>query len=174
MAQSIVSVEPVSSGGSSVNDIFLDAAGAVADGSSSSSSSSSACSAAGGSSVSDLFQSATEAVVARSTGSSSFTADFSGPAPAILPYTEAECDAWLSGMIAKDGDGSSGLSEEEFHASVAGVAGSSFEELPWLFNVVHKSLACRCKDLGLGDGCCEGDLAEVSLLSLTKSDVHGR
>lgn len=74
------------------------------------------------------------------------------------------------------------LSEEEFHAFVAGVAGppdvSSFEDLPWLFKVVHKvvhkSLACRCHDLRLGDGCCEGDLAVVSFLGLKKSDVHGR
>ena len=79
-------------------------------------------------------------------------------------------------MITEDGDGSSGLSEEEeFHAFIAGVAdASSFEELPWLFKVVHKSLVCRYQVLGLGDRCCEGDLVEVSFLGLKKSDVHGR
>ena len=47
---------------------------------------------------------------------------------------------------------------------------SSFEDLPWLFKVVHKvvhkSLACRCQDLMRGDGCCDGYLTEVSFLGL--------
>ena len=53
------------------------------------------------------------------------------------------------------------LSEEEFHRFIVGVAGppdvSSFEDLSWLFKVVHKmvhkSLTCRCQYLRLGDGC---------------------
>jgi len=77
------------------------------------------------------------------------------------PYTEAQCDAWLDGLFNEDGDGSSGLSEEEFYAFLSGLSSppyvqeyftqhASFGELPWLFKVVHKSLACRCEDLGLG------------------------
>ena len=89
-------------------------------------------------------------------------------------YTAAQCARWVDGLRGADGDGSAGLSEEEYYAFLSGIEEppyvaayfadyAGFEELPWAFRVVHKSLACHCEKLGRGRKCCEGEDAEVIL-----------
>ena len=92
-------------------------------------------------------------------------------------YSDDECNAWISTLISNDANGSGGLSESEYHTFLTSIedppyiveyfAGvPDFDSLPWVFRVVHKSLACHCQKLGMGEECCEGDDAEVLLLGL--------
>ena len=108
------------------------------------------------------------------------TGEASSAPPVPELYTDEQCDSWLSGILEADADGSAGLSEEEFASFLGGIEepkyikdyfdglspDDSYAKLPWLLKVVHKSLACRCQDLGLGEDCCEFDGAEVPLPSL--------
>ena len=92
-------------------------------------------------------------------------------------YSDDECNAWISTLISNDANGSGGLSESEYHTFLTSIedppyiveyfAGvPDFDSLPWVFRVVHKSLACHCQKLGMGEECCEGDDFEVLLLGL--------
>ena len=87
-------------------------------------------------------------------------------------YTSEQCQVWLSSIAAQDADGSGGLSEEEFYSFLSGVDDppyvkqyfaqfDGFDDLPWVFRVVHKSLSCHCEQLGKGENCCVDD-AEIS------------
>mmetsp|Transcript_36094 Transcript_36094/g.75991 ORF Transcript_36094/g.75991 Transcript_36094/m.75991 type:complete len:382 (-) Transcript_36094:345-1490(-) len=89
-------------------------------------------------------------------------------------YTPDECDSWIGYLGEKDSDGTGGLSENEYFSFLSGIEDPpyiaaffseylSFDSLPWVFRVVHKSLACHCEKLGYGENCCEGDRAEVKL-----------
>mmetsp|Transcript_34877 Transcript_34877/g.62784 ORF Transcript_34877/g.62784 Transcript_34877/m.62784 type:complete len:401 (+) Transcript_34877:123-1325(+) len=95
-------------------------------------------------------------------------------------YTPEECNGWISALTSSDEDSSNGLSESEYHSFLSSIEdppyiaeyfGSyeGFDQLPWVFRVVHKSLACHCEKLGLGEECCEGDNAEVLLIGLDDS-----
>lgn len=95
-------------------------------------------------------------------------------------YTPEECNGWINALISSDEDSSNGLSSSEYHSFLSSIEdppyiaeffGSfeGFDDLPWVFRVVHKSLACHCEKLGLGQECCEGDNAEVLLLGLDDS-----
>merc|ERR1719253_1953164 len=118
-----------------------------------------------------------------SAGSGGGRAPLSVTVPA---YDPAQCDAWLAGVVAADADGSGGLSEEEFHAFLDGLDApprvaaffdrdaDSYLALPWLFKIAHKALACRCQALGLGDGCCLGEGAEIPLVGLGGAEAEGR
>lgn len=102
-------------------------------------------------------------------------------------YTPEQCDGWVGALLASDGDGSAGLSEDEYFAFLQGIPEppyiapffrqyEGFDRLPWIFRVVHKSLACHCAELGMGEKCCEGDDAEVLLtkaLLLGQDDSDG-
>lgn len=101
-------------------------------------------------------------------------------------YTPQECNLWLSTIVNADADGSEGLSETEYHSFLSSINDppyiseyftkyQGFDNLPWVFRVVHKSLACHCEKLGRGEECCEGDNAEVLLLGLdsTSTDPAG-
>ena len=92
-------------------------------------------------------------------------------------YTAEQCDAWIDYLIANDEDSSLGLAEEEYFSFLQSIEDppyikryfenfEGFNKLPWVFRVVHKSLACHCEKLGLGEECCEGDNAEVLTLGL--------
>lgn len=96
-------------------------------------------------------------------------------------HTPGQCDAWLGGMLAADADGSGGLSGSEFASFLGGIEeppylkeyfgglladGKGYGDLPWVFQVAFVGLACRCQDLGMGDGCCASDGAEVPLAGL--------
>ena len=95
--------------------------------------------------------------------------------------TTAQCDAWIAGMLDADADGSGGLSGSEFASFLGGIEeppylkryfdgllpdGAGYGDLPWMFQVIFQGLACRCHDLGMGEGCCESDGAEVPLAGL--------
>mmetsp|Transcript_12358 Transcript_12358/g.26836 ORF Transcript_12358/g.26836 Transcript_12358/m.26836 type:complete len:398 (-) Transcript_12358:233-1426(-) len=95
-------------------------------------------------------------------------------------YSPEECDSWISTVKTSDADASNGLSSSEYYEFLSGIEEppyiaeyfqeyASFDVLPWVFRVVHKSLACHCQQLGLGEECCEGDSAEVLLLGLEES-----
>jgi len=109
-----------------------------------------------------------------------------GPtAPEIVQspsYTVEECNQWISTLISKDVDGSNGLSAPEYFSFLSGIEDppyiseyfqefDSFDQLPWVFRVVHKSLSCHCEKLGMGGGCCKGGNAQVQLLGL---DTDGK
>ena len=92
-------------------------------------------------------------------------------------YTDDKCNVWLSLALSADTDSSNGLSEEEFYNFLTSIsdppfvseyfdAYGDFKSLPWIFKVVHKTLACSCARLGLGEKCCEGNDAEVLLNGL--------
>ncbi|KAL7547658.1 hypothetical protein ACHAWF_010942 [Thalassiosira exigua] len=94
-------------------------------------------------------------------------------------YTPSECEAWRRSILLADLDSSRGLNESEFLSFLKGIddpprvaayfaqnAMESYADLPWLFQVAHKTLACRCEDLGMGAGCCEGDDPEVPLVGM--------
>ncbi|KAL7544138.1 hypothetical protein ACHAWF_007526 [Thalassiosira exigua] len=96
-----------------------------------------------------------------------------GPTPA---YTDEACARWLSGLLAADFDNSGGVSEAEFVTFLRTIneppavanylkqrTDGAYADLPWLLQLVHKTLACRCEDLGKGEGCCEGDEPEIPL-----------
>ena len=101
-----------------------------------------------------------------------------------VPALEAvHCNIFLNQLVSSDVDSSNGVSESEYHSFLVSIEDPthvaqyfadypSFGSLPWLFRVVHKSLACHCQQLGLGDDCCEGKDAEISLLGLD-DDVTG-
>jgi len=92
----------------------------------------------------------------------------------IPEYSAEQCTSWLERTFAADSDGSGGLSEDEFHDFLTSIQRppnvveyfankTSFEELEFIFKIVHKSLACQCHALGLGEDCCEGDNAEIPI-----------
>ena len=101
-----------------------------------------------------------------------------------VPALEAgDCNIFLSQLVSSDVDSSNGVSESEYHSFLVSIEDPtyvaqyfedypSFGSLPWVFRVVHKSLACHCQQLGLGDNCCKGRDAEISLLGLD-DDVTG-
>jgi hypothetical protein len=100
------------------------------------------------------------------------------------PGPDEDCDIWLALLVSSDVDSSYGISESEFHSFLSSIADPpyvagyfegipSFSELPWVFKVVHKSLACQCKTLGMWEGCCEGDDAEIILLGLEDGVMNG-
>ncbi|KAL7532594.1 hypothetical protein ACHAWF_004190 [Thalassiosira exigua] len=93
----------------------------------------------------------------------------SGKAPS---YTIEECDDWLSAIISADADSSKGLSEPEYYDFLSSIKEppyvaayfetfTGYDELPFVFRIVHKTLACHCQNLGYGEECCEGDDAEI-------------
>jgi len=109
-----------------------------------------------------------------------------GPtAPEIVQspsYTVEDCNRWITTLISKDVDNSTGLSAPEYFSFLSGIEDppyiseyfaefASFDQLPWVFRVVHKSLACHCEKLGMGGGCCKGGNAQVQLLGL---DTNGK
>lgn len=92
----------------------------------------------------------------------------------IPEYSAEQCTSWLERTFSADSDGSGGLSEDEFHDFLTSIQRpqnvveyfankTSFEELELIFKIVHKSLACQCHALGLGEDCCEGDNAEIPI-----------
>ena len=101
---------------------------------------------------------------AAETGDAGGTADVSAIPDA---FTDDQCSSWLGGMLAADADGSGGLSGSEFASFLSGIeeppylkqyfdglipdGATEYSQLPWMFQVVHASLACRCHDLGLGE-----------------------
>lgn len=98
-------------------------------------------------------------------------------------YTEEECKEWLSSIVANDADGSGGLGEEEFYDFLAGIEDppyvkqyfaqfDGFDDLPWVFRVVHTSLSCHCQQLGKGENCCVDD-AEIGLDGLSDDSSSG-
>ena len=100
-------------------------------------------------------------------------------------FTDEQCNNWVAGAYVEDADSSGGLSEEEFQAFLLNIddppyvkeyldqlEGGAFEELPWYLRIAHKSLACRCRELGFGDDCCEGPDAELPLLGLTEDEFN--
>ncbi len=97
-------------------------------------------------------------------------------------YSDEECDSWLDILVESDADSSKGLSESEYHSFLTSIEEPpyiaeyfsdipSFNRLPWTFRVVHKSLACHCQKLGMGEACCEGDNAEVLLLGMDDNPI---
>jgi len=107
----------------------------------------------------------------------------SGPTINVRDYTSDACQKWLDGVFAADTDGSNGLSAEEYHKFLQDIddppyvsqffnISNSYLELPWLFKVTHKALACRCQTLGLGDGCCTGEDAEIPFFGLRDEDLQ--
>lgn len=99
-------------------------------------------------------------------------------------YTSTQCLQWLQGAFDADGDSSDGLSEAEFHSFLLTIEEppyvkeyfsqhEDYQSMPWMFKVVHKALACRCEDLGLGDGCCTGEDPEVKFIGLKDDDEAG-
>lgn len=95
-------------------------------------------------------------------------------------YTPEECTMWLNGIVSSDADSSNGLSEPEYHEFLTSIPEppyiseyfekyDNFDDLPWPFRVVHKSLACHCEKLGYGEDCCKGGRAELLLLGLDTS-----
>ena len=123
-------------------------------------------------------------------------ADLTGASPAaavavadeVAPdpgYSAEQCDGWISHLLASDSDSSGGVSRSEYHAFLASIDDpphvqqyfaeiESFDSLHWALRVVHKSLACHCGQLGMDDGCCEGDDAEIILLELMDDDRRRR
>lgn len=101
-----------------------------------------------------------------------------------VPALEArDCNIFLNQLVSSDVDSSNGVSESEYHSFLVSIEDPthvaqyfedypSFGSLPWVFRVVHKSLACHCQQLGLSDDCCKGKDAEISLLGLD-DDVIG-
>ena len=97
---------------------------------------------------------------------------------AALAACEASgCDDLTETLLSSDTDGSGGLDADEFYAFLKSVdlpsdAGGyldqfdKYGDLPWFLRVLHKSLACRCTSLGLGDDCCMGRGAEIPLVGL--------
>ncbi|KAL7535532.1 hypothetical protein ACHAXR_009158 [Thalassiosira sp. AJA248-18] len=93
-------------------------------------------------------------------------------------YTQDQCTTWITSILSSDTDSSNGLSESEFHTFLTSIEeppyvaayfdqyADSYQDLPWIFQVIHKTLACRCQDLGLGEYCCEGDDSEVPFIGL--------
>jgi len=95
-------------------------------------------------------------------------------------YTDEECNGWLQTLVENDIDGSKGLSESEYHTFLSSIEDPpyiaeyfaeipTFDALPWVFRVVHKSLACHCQKLGMGEECCEGEDAEVLLMGFDEA-----
>ena len=87
--------------------------------------------------------------------------------------TTAHCQDWLASIRNHDSDNSNSLSSSEYYQFLLDTEMgdflrrfNSFSELPWHVKVLHKSLACRCSDLGLGNDCCKGPDVEVTLLGL--------
>lgn len=92
-----------------------------------------------------------------------------------------QCQEWLASIRKHDSDNSNGLNSSEYYQFLRDAEAlpsdmseffrcgrfNSFSELPWHVKVLHKSLACRCSDLGLGNDCCKGPDVEVTLLGLT-------
>jgi hypothetical protein len=118
---------------------------------------------------------AIDAATTNETVATNTTEEFdTGTAPM---YTPEECAFWLDKMVSADADGSVGLSESEYHAFWNSLDDppyiarffedfDGFDDLPWVFRVVHKSMACHCQKLGMGAVCCEGDDAEIFLNGL--------
>lgn len=89
-----------------------------------------------------------------------------------------QCQHWLASLRAHDSDNSDGLSSGEYYQFLRDTEAvpsdmsdffgrfNSFSKLPWHVKVLHKSLACRCTDLGMGNDCCKGPDVEVTLLGL--------
>ena len=95
------------------------------------------------------------------------------PAAGAAAVDDARCAAWIAGLRAADADGSGGLSATEFHAFLLAESAAldeAEEALPWQLAISHKALACRCQDLGLGDGCCLGEDAEIPLAGLGEGE----
>lgn len=99
-------------------------------------------------------------------------------------YAPQQCDSWINTLEASDIDSSKGLSEQEFYNFLSSIEDppyvkvyfssyKSFNQLPWSFRIVHKSLACHCHTLGKGEECCEGDDAEVLLFGSDTSTLFG-
>lgn len=99
-------------------------------------------------------------------------------------YDPEECDKWIEKLVASDDNKSGGLSGPEYYAFLSGIEDppyiaeyfkgyGGFDELPWVFRVVHKSLACHCEQLGFGKGCCEGGKSEVLLEGLEDNGNGG-
>jgi len=92
-----------------------------------------------------------------------------------------ECNSWIATLYASDLDSSNGLSEAEYHTFLSNIEDPphlaeyfrgipSFNQLAWVFRAVHKSLACRCQNFGMGEGCCTGDDAEILLNGLGRGN----
>lgn len=110
------------------------------------------------------------------------TSDATAPDTSVSPpiYTSEQCNSWVGVLVASDGDASNGLSNNEYYSFLSNIAEpryiaeyfggyAGFDQLPWVFRVVQKSLACHCEKLGFGGKCCEGDDAEVLLSGLGNS-----
>ena len=93
-----------------------------------------------------------------------------------------QCNYWIVLLVASDVDSSDGISESEYVSFLSSIDEpqyismyfeefSSFDDLPWVFRVVHKSMACNCVDLGFGDNCCDGSNAEILISSLASGTL---
>ncbi|KAL9185296.1 hypothetical protein ACHAXT_003073 [Thalassiosira profunda] len=120
-----------------------------------------------------------EMSVATTTGTGPTEPEDTGTPP---NYTEEQCNYWLDLIVASDASGTGGLNEGEYHAFLSSIADppyiaeyftayEGFDELPWIFRVVHKSLSCHCEKLGYGAECCEGDNAEVLTVGMEDRDL---
>eukprot|EP00581_Thalassiosira_minuscula_P004316 CAMPEP_0183747744 /NCGR_PEP_ID=MMETSP0737-20130205/67411_1 /TAXON_ID=385413 /ORGANISM="Thalassiosira miniscula, Strain CCMP1093" /LENGTH=967 /DNA_ID=CAMNT_0025983461 /DNA_START=817 /DNA_END=3721 /DNA_ORIENTATION=- len=98
-------------------------------------------------------------------------------------YTPKECSSWISTLKSADKDFSDSVSESEYYSFLSSIQDplyiseyfksyAGFDELPWPFRVVHKSLSCHCEKLGFGDECCEGDSSEIVLIGLDTASTN--
>lgn len=99
----------------------------------------------------------------------------SGASDPNTPQFSGElCKAWIDNANESDTDGSGGLSSDEFlnflktieqpasvEAYFADKDVTAYDQLEFIYKIIHKSLACQCHLLGLGDDCCVGDNAEI-------------
>eukprot|EP00578_Thalassiosira_sp_NH16_P004303 CAMPEP_0181130878 /NCGR_PEP_ID=MMETSP1071-20121207/30107_1 /TAXON_ID=35127 /ORGANISM="Thalassiosira sp., Strain NH16" /LENGTH=1153 /DNA_ID=CAMNT_0023216995 /DNA_START=242 /DNA_END=3703 /DNA_ORIENTATION=- len=106
----------------------------------------------------------------------------------IPTYDVSKCDAWLNAAKASDSDGSGGLDEGEYYAFLKELGTTSlpdddgdvaayfaarptYLDLDWTFKITHKALSCQCKNLGMGNECCEGEDAEIPITEIMSADM---
>ena len=90
---------------------------------------------------------------------------------AALEASASDDSDCAEALLSSDADGSGGLDADEFFAFLRSTEGyfdqfDTYSDLPFYLRVLHKSLACRCTSLGLGDGCCIGEGAEIPLVGM--------
>ena len=91
---------------------------------------------------------------------------------AALEASASDDSDCAEALLSSDADGSGGLDADEFFAFLKSTEGyfdqfDTYSALPFYLRVLHKSLACRCTSLGLGDGCCIGEGAEIPLVGMS-------
>ena len=89
----------------------------------------------------------------------------------VPAYSAEQCDSWLAAGSTFDADASGGLSKDEYFAVLQSLElvtiATSYAELDFGSKMSFTTIACKCKSLGLGDTCCEGEDAEIPLSVLS-------